>query len=180
MTDKSLKSISKKMSLGLRHRPEVFGLELDKQGWCKVSQLLTAFNAHGVALNASILEEVVQTNDKKRFAFNKDKTLIRASQGHSLKLQLDYPVKTPPPILFHGTATRFLDSIRRQGLIKGSRHHVHLSAELETATQVGARHGKVVVLQVEAGKMQAAGFTFYHSENGVWLTDAVPADYLIF
>jgi len=180
MTTAEKKRISKKMSLVLRHRPEVMNLSLDEEGWCEVTALLAAFRRDGKNLSRGQLEEVVATNDKKRFAFSDDGLRIRANQGHSISVQLGYEASIPPDLLFHGTATRNLESIREKGLLKGQRHQVHLSAEKTTALQVGGRHGKPVVLQVKAGQMHAEGFVFHRSENGVWLTETVPPQYLQF
>ena len=175
MNDKQIRKTSKFLSLVLRHRPEKLDLDMDNQGWVSVEELLGK-----MSIGMGELEEVVETNDKKRFAFNEDKTRIRASQGHSVKLDLGYTPTPPPDQLYHGTATRFLDSIRKTGLDKRNRHHVHLSPELSTATNVGSRHGKVVVLVVQAGEMHKAGHEFFLSQNGVWLTETVPVEFIIF
>lgn len=171
--------ISKFLSLVLRHEPEKIGLSLDAAGWVAVDELLAACRSHGTAISREQLNEVVASNDKKRFSFSEDGCLIRANQGHSIEVELGYEPATPPVTLFHGTAERFLASIKEQGLLKGSRHHVHLSADIETATKVGQRHGKPVVLHVDAAKMQQDGFIFYFSTNGVWLTEHVPVSYLM-
>ena len=168
------------MSLVLRHDPARFGVELDSGGWTRVDHLLAAASRAGVPLDAATLRLVVAENDKKRFALSDDGVLIRASQGHSVAVDLALQPVEPPAVLFHGTATRFLDSIRREGLVPGSRQHVHLSADEATATTVGARHGHPPVLRVDAARMQAAGHRFFLSANGVWLTEAVPAEYLTF
>jgi putative RNA 2'-phosphotransferase len=178
--NKNIVKYSKFLSLILRHQPEVIGLTLDENGWADVSQLIELANQQGKALTADLLEEIVTTNDKKRFAFNADKSQIRASQGHSIEVDLALVPQQPPEYLFHGTATRFVESIRDRGLIPGSRQHVHLSADKSVAVNVGQRHGKPVVLQVHSGKMNQAGFNFFLSENGVWLTAAVPPEYLDF
>ena len=170
--------ISKFLSLVLRHQPETIGLKLDSAGWVDVSVLLAACNAHGKRINAEDLEFVVENNDKKRFAFNEDKTRIRANQGHSVEVELEYKPLTPPPILYHGTASRFLASIKQTGIVKGNRHHVHLSADTQTAKAVGQRHGKEIILIVKSGQMYQDGFQFFQSVNGVWLTQHVPAQYL--
>ncbi len=172
--------ISKKLSYLLRHNPDVFGLTLDAQGWCKVDELLKAFEENGTPLTRELLEEVVATNDKKRFAFNEDSTKIRASQGHSISIDLGYTPVEPPEILYHGTAKRFLDAIFKEGLQKRSRHHVHLSPDLDTAVKVGQRHGQVVVLKVMAKAMFDQGHAFYRSQNGVWLTEEVKPEFLGF
>lgn len=175
---KELKKISKLLSYVLRHRPDTIGIELDDNGWTNVDGLLEAAKDRG--LTKEILDEVVATNDKKRFIFNDDGTKIRANQGHSVKVDLELEPSKPPNLLFHGTVDKFLDSIRKGGLIKGSRHHVHLSADRETATDVGGRRGKPVILIVATRLMINDGFEFYQSENGVWLVDAVPLQYLVF
>ena len=172
----NLKNISKFLSLVLRHKPEKIGLELDQQGWAKTQELLDKI-PH---LTLKLLQEVVETNNKKRFAFNEDGSKMRASQGHSITVDLGYPPSEPPALLYHGTATRFVTSIQEKGLLKRNRQHLHLSKDLDTATNVGQRHGKVVILTVDSGKMYKDGYNFFISENGVWLTDHVPVDYLIF
>ena len=177
MSDR-LKHISKLMSLVLRHKPEEIGLTLDENGWANVEELISKINAKGINVTNDIIREVVSTNDKKRFAFNEDKTKIRASQGHSIEVELNLIETIPPEILYHGTATRFLESILQQGLQKKSRQHVHLSATVETATAVGSRHGKVAILIIDAERMQNEGFKFYLSENNVWLTELVPVQYI--
>ena len=173
------KRISKFLSLVLRHKPEKIGLELDLQGWADVDSLIEKLNANGPAVSREILEEVVATNLKKRFAFNQDHTRIRANQGHSIQIDHGFQPLEPPEILYHGTAHRFLDSILATGIQKRNRHHVHLSADLDTAANVGQRHGKVIILSVPAVKMYQAGYTFYLFENGVWLTEVVPPEHII-
>jgi putative RNA 2'-phosphotransferase len=174
------KKISKFLSLVLRHKPETIGLVLDDNGWAETQELLERLGKNNRKIDLKTLEEVVANNDKKRFAFNADKTKIRASQGHSIEVKLGYVPVEPPETLFHGTATRFLDSIQKQGLLKRNRHQVHLSQNVETASNVGSRHGKVIVLKVKALEMYKAGFEFFISENKVWLTDHVPVEYLEF
>jgi putative RNA 2'-phosphotransferase len=175
---KNIVKLSKFLSLILRHQPEVIGLSLDENGWADVAQLIELANQKGTALTIPLLEEVVATNDKKRFAFNTDKSKIRASQGHSITVDLALTPQQPPTYLFHGTATRFLESIRAQGLIPGSRQHVHLSADESVAQNVGQRHGKPIVLKVHSGKMAKTGHEFFLSDNQVWLTATVPPEYL--
>ena len=174
------KHISKFLSLVLRHEPEKVGVTLDDAGWTDVDALLAACAAHGNAFTREELLEVVDTSDKKRFALSEDGTRIRASQGHSVKVDLGYEPTTPPEVLYHGTATRFVESIRRDGLRPGERHDVHLSETVETATAVGQRHGRPVVLTVLAGRMHRDGNVFRRSANGVWLAPAVPVEYLEF
>ena len=173
-----LKHISKFMSLVLRHKPEEIGLQLDENGWAGVDELISKMNGKGIIVDHEIINRVVETNDKKRFAFNDDKTLIRASQGHSIDIQLNLPEAVPPDVLYHGTTEKYLEKIFKEGLKSQSRQHVHLSITEETARSVGSRHGKPVILLVNAKSMHQAGFKFYLSENKVWLTDAVPVEYL--
>jgi putative RNA 2'-phosphotransferase len=168
------------MSLVLRHDPAKFGVTLDPAGWARVDDLLAAAARAGIPLDDASLRRVVEESEKRRFALSDDGSMIRANQGHSVRVDLGLEPVEPPALLFHGTATRFLDAIRGAGLIPGSRQHVHLSADRETATAVGARHGRPVVLRVHAARMHADGHRFLRSANGVWLADAVPADYLEF
>jgi putative RNA 2'-phosphotransferase len=172
------KHISKFLSLVLRHKPQEIGLTLDQNGWASVSELLTRLNANGSPVTMDLLEEIVDTNNKKRFAFNEDRTQIRASQGHSIEVDLDLQACEPPALLFHGTAEKNLASILATGLKKQNRQHVHLSDNTDTAKNVGGRHGKPVVLHVNAAQMQKDGFIFFLSANQVWLTDEVPPVYL--
>lgn len=178
--DRALVRTSKFLSRVLRHAPESVGLALDEAGWVDVQALLGAARRAGVALDRATLHRVVAENDKQRFALSADGTRIRASQGHSVRVELGLEPTEPPEVLFHGTAERSVDSIRAEGLRPGRRTHVHLSADEATAVAVGGRHGRPVVLRVHAGRMHAAGHAFYRSDNGVWLTDAVPAAYLDF
>ncbi|WP_114790261.1 RNA 2'-phosphotransferase [Niabella yanshanensis] len=180
ITEKEAVRISRFLSLVLRHQPETIGLMLDENGWADVNLLIEKCNQQGVALNRELIEHVVATNTKKRFSFNEQKDLIRANQGHSIEVDLALSSQVPPEILFHGTAERFVSPIKEHGLIKQQRQHVHLSAEESTAVQVGQRHGKPFVFSVLTGQMHQDGFVFYLSDNGVWLTDHVPAKYLSF
>ena len=176
--DKRHTKISKFLSYVLRHRPDDIGLKLDSAGWVDIDQLLAASAAHGTAISREELDHVVEHNAKKRFAISDDGQRIRASQGHSTDVDLGYEPRQPPDVLYHGTATRHLIGIREQGLVKGKRHHVHLSQDEAAARLVGQRHGRVVVLVIRAGEMARAGFAFYLSANGVWLTEAVPYRYI--
>ena len=169
---------SRFLSLVLRHRPEAIGLRLDAQGWVAVDELLAALAAHGRSMTRAELEALVRDSDKQRFALRGDR--IRASQGHSIAVDLGLAPQAPPVVLYHGTIARALPSIRREGLIKGSRTHVHLSADRETALKVGARRGAPVLLRISAAAMHAAGHAFFLSDNGVWLVDAVPPRFLTF
>lgn len=180
MTEKETIKASKFLSLILRHEPERIGLKLGEGGWTDVNELLLAMRRSGSALTREDLEHIVVTSDKKRFAFSDDGLRIRANQGHSVEVDLQYPPQTPPEILYHGTATRFLDGIRRDGLMKMDRHDVHLSAETKVTLQVGGRHGKPALLTIRAGDMHRAGFVFRCSANGVWLVDQVPPQYIEF
>ena len=177
---RELTRISKFLSMVLRHRPQKIGIELDAHGWVEIDRLLAACKAHGRSISRDLLDEVVLTNSKKRFAVSDDGRRIRANQGHSVKVELGYEALQPPPTLYHGTASRFLAAIRREGLKKMKRHHVHLSADLDTAAKVGARHGKLVILTIHSGKMYEDGHLFYCSENGVWLVDSVAPGYIDF
>ncbi len=180
MTEKETIKTSKFLSLILRHEPERVGLKLGDGGWVGVEELLQAVNSHGVALTLDQLKQVVATSDKKRFAFSEDGQRIRASQGHSVEVDLQYPPQQPPEILDHGTATRFLNGIRQHGLQKMGRRDVHLSAETKVTVQVGGRHGKPVLLIIRAGDMHRAGHVFRCSANGVWLVEHVPVEFIEF
>ena len=172
-----LKETSKYMSLILRHKPEVIGITLDEHGWANVDELIDGISRTH-EFNMDILEEIVRTDEKQRYSFNEDKTLIRANQGHSIPVDVELDEVTPPEELWHGTATRFEASIDTQGLIPKSRLYVHLSKDRETAVKVGKRHGKPVLYIVKAGEMSRDGYKFYLSKNGVWLTKEVPVRYL--
>lgn len=174
MTDKEIIRTSKFLGLVLRHDPDRIGLKLDDSGWVGVDELLQAVNRQGVPLTLEQLRHVVATNDKKRFAFSKDGLRIRASQGHSIEVNLQYEPQTPPEVLYHGTPERFIESIGATGLNKGQRHHVHLSPDPHTASKIGQRRGRSVVLAIRRGNMHRAGHVFYRSANGVWLVDHVP------
>jgi putative RNA 2'-phosphotransferase len=169
---------SKLLSYVLRHRPDSIGLALDAHGWALVDELLACLAAHGKPLDRALLDRVVADNDKQRFAFSPDGSRIRASQGHSIAVDLQLREAEPPAVLYHGTASRFLKAILASGLRPGARHHVHLSADIATATRVGARHGFPSVLAVDAARMRADGIVFHVSDNGVWLTDEVKPKYL--
>jgi putative RNA 2'-phosphotransferase len=178
LTEKENIKLSKFLSLVLRHQPELIGIALDEQGWVPVSELRKKAAAYGKPFSMEILEFVVKTNSKSRFAFSEDKGKIRASQGHSVEVDLGYKPQLPPEVLYHGTATHIVESILKTGLDKRKRTHVHLSANPETAMKVGERHGKPVIFEVAAQRMHRAGHLFYLSANEVWLTDAVPAEFL--
>ena len=180
MTDKEIIRISKFLSLILRHEPERVGLKLDGAGWVSVTDLLEGVNRNAVSLTLEQLKHVVATNDKERFEFSEDGQRIRASQGHSVEVDLQYESQVPPEFLYHGTPERFLESIRATGLNKGPRHHVHLSPDPQTATKVGQRRGRPVVLTIRSREMHRRGHVFYRSANGVWLVDYVPVQFIEF
>lgn len=166
------------ISLVLRHQPDAAGIQLDEHGWADVSELIRGINNTGRKIDMEVLEEIVRTDNKQRYSFNEDKTLIRANQGHSVPVDVELEEQQPPQFLYHGTADRFLDSIMREGLKPMSRLYVHLSKDIETAMKVGKRHGKPVVLRVSSGEMYQDGHQFYLSKNGVWLTKKVDQKYI--
>ncbi|NBM17537.1 RNA 2'-phosphotransferase [Streptomyces sp. GC420] len=170
--------VSKYLSRHLRHQPERIGITLDANGWVEIDTLIRSAAEHGFRFTRAELDHVVAVNDKQRFAVEGDR--IRANQGHTVEVDLDLPPAGPPEYLYHGTVSRNLDAIRAEGLRPMRRHHVHLSADRETATRVGARRGRPVVLSVDAGAMHRAGHVFRVSSNGVWLVDEVPPAFLRF
>lgn len=172
-------SLGRFLSLVLRHQPEAAFIALDRHGWADVDALLAGCARAGKPMTRQDLERIVRENSKQRYRFNDDKTRIRANQGHSVPVELELREAAPPPVLYHGTALRFLDSIRKNGITRQSRQQVHLSATLETAWQVGARHGVPVVLPVDAAAMAADGHAFWLSDNGVWLCREVPWRYVL-
>lgn len=178
--DKTDTQKSKLLSLVLRHQPQTIGIILDSAGWTPVAGLLAALAENGTPMTADELDRIVTANDKQRFALSADGTQIRANQGHSVAIELGLSPSAPPTLLYHGTAARFLDSIRQQGLTKQQRHHVHLHQNPVLAETVGARRGTPVVLTIDAAAMQADGMAFFVTENDVWLTEAVPPRYLRF
>ncbi|UBF26164.1 RNA 2'-phosphotransferase [Kovacikia minuta CCNUW1] len=170
--------ISKYLSKHLRHAPERLGLTLAIGGWVNVDDLLSACAAHQFPITRAELEEVVANNDKQRFSFDETRTRIRANQGHSVDVDLELQPQTPPDVLYHGTGERSVPAILQSGLRKMARHHVHLSKDVETARKVGMRHGRPVIFAIAAANMHQVGGTFYCSDNGVWLVDEVPPQYL--
>ena len=166
------------ISLILRHKPSEIGITLDNHGWADVNELIDGINRSGRSIDMKLLEEIVKTDNKGRYSFNEDKTLIRANQGHSIPVDVGLKEVIPPDILYHGTAMRFIDSIKQQGIKSMSRLYVHLSKDLDTAIKVGNRHGKSVVLRIDTKKMFEEGIKFYLSENGVWLTKFVDWKYV--
>lgn len=169
----NLTRISRFISLILRHKPQVIGIQLDRHGWADVDELIS-----GVQISREILEEIVRTDNKQRYSFNETHTKIRANQGHSIAVDVELPVVIPPEILYHGTGEKSLASIKKEGLLPMGRLYVHLSGDARTAEKVGRRHGRPVIFIVKSGAMQRKGYTFYRSVNGVWLTKKVPTAYL--
>lgn len=180
MNEQQKKKISKFISLVLRHKPEVINLKIDENGWTDIDELIAKSKRDShEGFTFEELNEIVESNDKKRFIFNEDKTKIRANQGHSINIDLALKPEQPPEFLYHGTAQTNIDSILEKGIEKRNRQHVHLSQDKETATKVGMRHGKPVILTIRTGKMAEDGILFYLSENKVWLTDFIDAKYIL-
>lgn len=173
-----LTSTGKYIALILRHKPETIGITLDEHGWAKVDELITGIQKTRPEFNMEVLEEIVRTNNKQRYAFNEERTKIRANQGHSIHVDVELREAVPPEILYHGTGERAVPSILEQGLLPGNRLYVHMSTDVQTAINVGKRHGKPFAFCIQARRMQEDGFRFYLSENGVWLTKTVPPAYL--
>lgn len=169
--------LSKFISMILRHKPEVIGITLDEHGWANVDELIEGIGKTQY-IDMKILEDIVRTDNKKRYSFNDDKTLIRANQGHSVNVDVELESKVPLPVLYHGTGLKYTESIDKEGLISKSRLYVHLSEDVETAIKVGNRHGKAVVYKVNALDMYNQGYEFFLSVNGVWLTRRVPVQFL--
>lgn len=172
------KRVSKFLSLILRHKPETIGIVLDQNGWANVDELLEKMRQNGTPIDPSALTIVVEENNKKRFEFDKDQTLIRARQGHSISIDLNLEAQEPPKILYHGTAERNILSIKEKGILKGERHHVHLSEDKVTAKNVGMRYGKPVILAIDAEEMYKQSHTFFVTANDVWLTEHVPPEFI--
>ena len=175
-----MKSTSKFISMILRHKPESIGITLDEHGWADVQELIAGINAadKNARLDMEMLEEIVRTDEKQRYSFNEEHTLIRANQGHSIPVDVELEEVAPPAVLWHGTGEKYVESIDRQGLIPKGRLYVHLSSDQETARKVGARHGKPVLYRIDTAAMAADGYRFYLSVNKVWLTKEVPVKYL--
>ena len=171
---------SKSLARWLRHRPDAIKISLDKEGWTDIGELLLNANAAGVALTRQELEQIVEENDKQRFSISDDGLRIRAAQGHSVEVNLNLVVKLPPPVLYHGTISKFITSIKKQGLLPGTRNDVHLSATRETALAVGGRRGVAVLLKIETFPMVKAGIKFRRADNGVWLVEGVPTEFITF
>jgi putative RNA 2'-phosphotransferase len=178
MSEKNNKKISKMMSLVLRHKPSHIGVQLDENGWVSVKELINGIKNKGVSINEVLLKEIVEGNDKQRFIFSDDGLNIRANQGHSIEVDVQLNQVEPPEVLYHGTVQKFIENIKKEGLIKMNRLHVHLSKDKETAVKVGSRRGQPIILEIDAASMHKEGISFFLSENGVWLTDFVSSDYI--
>lgn len=174
----ALTQASKFLSLLLRHQPDAIGLTLSSEGWARVSDLVCLTQGQRVAFTPALIEQIVSTSDKQRFVYSENREFVRANQGHSIAVDLGLSPLQPPDVLYHGTAARFVDAIFRRGLLKQSRQHVHLSPDPTTAEMVGRRHGEPVILRVDAAGLSRTGMAFFRSENGVWLVEHVPADFL--
>lgn len=177
LSPEQMERTSRFLSLVLRHKPEAIGIRLDNHGWANVDELLAGLRQRR-PLTMAQLEDIVQTDAKRRYSFNEDRTKIRANQGHSIPVDVELQTCTPPEILYHGTGEKYVDSILEQGLLHRSRLYVHLSGDVETAKKVGTRHGRPRVFSVHSGQMHRNGYNFFLSENGIWLTEAVPPKYL--
>lgn len=175
----NIEKLSKFISLILRHKPEEIGITLDEHGWAKIEDLINGINNSGRKIDMNVLEEIVRTDNKQRYSFNEDKTKIRANQGHSIPVSIEFKELEPPNTLYHGTAKKSLEGIKYQGIKSMNRLWVHLSKDTETAIQVGKRHGECFVLMIDANRMYKNGIKFYLSENGVWLTEYVDPKYIL-
>lgn len=173
-----MKNISKFLAYILRHNPSAGGIELDEHGWADVTALIDGVCKTGRFIDLQTLEEIVETDNKHRFDFNKGRTKIRANQGHSIKVDVEMESLAPPDILYHGTAEKCIESIRAHGIAKKNRNYVHLSKDVETAIKVGLRHGKAIVLKIDARQMHEDGYVFLLSANGVWQIESVPFKYV--
>lgn len=178
--ERRLERLSKFISMILRHKPQVIGITLDEHGWADVDELIKGINETGeeVEFSKATLETIVKTDKKQRYSFSQDRTLIRANQGHSIPVDVELKKKEPPKVLYHGTGVKSVKAIQEQGLLPMERLYVHLSTDVETATNVGKRHGTPVIFKVNAEQMQKDRYDFFQSVNGVWLTKEVPAKYL--
>lgn len=174
----NLTKVSKLISLILRHKPEEIGIELDKHGWAKVDELINGLAKRYPEFTKDTLREIVRSDEKQRYSYNEDRTLIRANQGHSIPVDVELQIMKPPEYLFHGTGEKYMESIWKEGLISKSRLYVHLSDNMNTAIDVGKRHGNPVVFTINSGLMHRHGYIFYRSKNGVWLTKNVPVQFL--
>lgn len=179
--NKNLNELSKFLSYILRHQPESIGIHLDSDGWVNIDYLIEQINKHNQFFTKEVLYQIVETSDKKRFTISENGLEIRAAQGHSTKqVNINHIESIPPEYLYHGTASRFIESIKKQGLISSQRHYVHLSLDKQTASAVGQRHGKPIVIKIKALLMYQQGYKFYLSDNGIWLVKNVPSEFLMF
>lgn len=179
--DNNLVNISKFLCFVLRHRPESIDIKMDENGWVDVNDLISRCSGKTLSLSREVLDQVVETDDKKRFTYSRDGTKIRAAQGHSIAgLNMSYESATPPDVLYHGTASRFIDLIKKNGLLPGLRLYVHLTTNRDTAMDVGKRYGQALLITIDAKQAFADGINFYQAENGVWLTNSLPLKYLNF
>ncbi len=178
MNNANERKLSRYISLILRHKPETIGITLDRNGWADVEKLIDGIKKSGYYIDKDILETIVRQDEKQRYSFNEEHTRIKANQGHSINVDLGLEERKPPEILYHGTATKSIESIMKEGITRQTRQYVHLSTDCETALKVGRRHGKPVILEVNSETMFNDGCRFYLSDNGVWLTDTVPVKYI--
>ncbi len=180
MSDRDSVRLSRFLRFVLRHKPGSIGLTLDDQGWAEVESLLEAARRDGTGLNLESLHRIVAEDPKTRYSMSEDGRRIRANYGHTVTVDLGFQAQEPPALLYHGTATRSLHSIKRRGITSRRRRFVHLSVDMHTATVVGRRHGKPAILPIDARRMHGAGFEFFHSKSGIWLTRTVPPEYIVF
>ena len=175
--ERTLIEWSRLLAMVLRHKPQAVGIELDAHGWAEVSAIVSAFNKMGI-FTLAMLKEIVRDDEKQRYSFNEDGTKIRANQGHSVQVDVELTEAVPPPVLYHGTGTKYVDSINKEGLLPRQRLYVHLSSDVKTALKVGKRHGEPFVYEVLSGEMARVGYKIYLSANGVWLTNFLPVKFL--
>ena len=178
MNEKERINLSKFLAYILRHNPSAVGISLDERGWADVDELIKGINATGRSIDRDLLEQIVREDKKGRYSFNEDKSKIRANQGHSVSVEVEMDERVPPDILYHGTAKRFLESIKEHGILRRSRNFVHLSGDIKTAFVTGSRHGEPVVLAIGTKEMAAEGYRFYLSANGVWQSSDIPWKYV--
>lgn len=177
---KNCTKISKYISLILRHKPEVIGIELDRNGWCDIDALIEGINKSGELITRDILESIVINDDKQRYSIDNEKNRIRANQGYSISVDIELELRVPPTVLYHGTVGKFISSIKEQGLVKGQRQYVHLSQYSKTAVTVGKRRGIPIILEIDSKRIHEDDYKFYISSNNVWLCDHIPRAYIQF
>lgn len=176
--DRKFNKLSRFISMILRHGPEIIDIELDEHGWCNVEELVKKMNAYGKKISKKVLEEIVAEDSKQRYSFNEDYTKIRANQGHSINVNIEFNEEIPPEFLYHGTVGKYLNLIFANGIKKMKRQFVHLSSDIETAKSVGKRRGTPIVIKINSAAMFKDGYIFYKSKNNVWLTEFVPREYI--